>query len=38
MDTVKYSKDRFHEIKKQITQYLKKVGDNLEKVQFVPDS
>lgn len=37
-DTVKYSKDRFDEIKKEMTQYLKKVGYNPEKVQFVPVS
>ena len=37
-ESVKYSKDRFDEIKKEMTQYLKKVGYNPEKVQFVPVS
>lgn len=37
-DTVQYSKDRYDQIKKEMTQYLKRVGYNPEKVQFVPVS
>jgi len=36
--TVKYSKDRYEEIKKEVSSYLKKVGYNPEKVPFVPIS
>jgi elongation factor 1-alpha len=36
--TVKYSQDRFEEIKKEVSLYLKKVGYNPEKVPFVPIS
>eukprot|EP01001_Neometanema_parovale_P005836 NODE_2238_length_1469_cov_879.659733_g2126_i0.p1 GENE.NODE_2238_length_1469_cov_879.659733_g2126_i0~~NODE_2238_length_1469_cov_879.659733_g2126_i0.p1 ORF type:complete len:447 (-),score=155.38 NODE_2238_length_1469_cov_879.659733_g2126_i0:76-1416(-) len=36
--TVKYSKDRFEEIKKEVGTYLKKVGYNPEKVPFIPIS
>jgi len=35
---VKYSKDRYEEIKKEVSAYLKKVGYNPEKVPFVPIS
>ena len=36
--TVNWSKDRFEEIKKEMTDYLKKVGYNPEKIPFVPIS
>jgi len=36
--TVKYSKDRYDEIVKEVKGYLKKVGYNPEKVPFVPIS
>eukprot|EP00997_Jenningsia_sp_PLL12_P010124 NODE_725_length_1486_cov_28.025748_g468_i1.p1 GENE.NODE_725_length_1486_cov_28.025748_g468_i1~~NODE_725_length_1486_cov_28.025748_g468_i1.p1 ORF type:complete len:448 (+),score=160.17 NODE_725_length_1486_cov_28.025748_g468_i1:70-1413(+) len=36
--TVKYSKDRYEEIKKEVGTYLKKVGYNPDKVPFVPIS
>jgi len=36
--TVKYSGDRYEEIKKEVSLYLKKVGYNPEKVPFVPIS
>jgi len=36
--TVKYSKDRYEEIKKEVGTYLKKVGYNPEKVPFIPIS
>jgi elongation factor 1-alpha len=36
--SVNYSKDRFDEIQKEVSAYLKKVGYNVEKVQFVPIS
>eukprot|EP01011_Urceolus_sp_BLP5_P002733 TRINITY_DN2976_c0_g1_i1.p1 TRINITY_DN2976_c0_g1~~TRINITY_DN2976_c0_g1_i1.p1 ORF type:complete len:395 (+),score=113.42 TRINITY_DN2976_c0_g1_i1:148-1185(+) len=36
--TVKYSKDRYEEIKKEVSAYLKKVGYNPEKVPFIPIS
>jgi len=36
--TVNWSKDRFEEIKKEISDYLKKVGYNPEKIAFVPIS
>ena len=37
-NTVLYSQDRYNEIVKEVGTYLKKVGYNLEKVQFVPIS
>lgn len=37
-DTVQYSEDRYKEIKEQMSLYLKKIGYNPEKVQFVPIS
>jgi elongation factor 1-alpha len=36
--TVNYSQDRFEEIKKEVSSYLKKVGYNPDKVPFVPIS
>jgi len=36
--TVKYNKDRYEEIKKEVSAYLKKVGYNPEKVPFIPIS
>jgi len=36
--TVNWSKDRYEEIKKEMTDYLKKVGYNPEKIPFVPIS
>ena len=36
--TVNYQQGRFDEIKKEVQLYLKKVGYNIEKVQFVPIS
>jgi len=36
--TVNYGKDRYEEIKKEVSAYLKKVGYNPEKVLFVPIS
>jgi len=36
--TVKYSKDRYEEIKKEVSAYLKKVGYNPDKVPFIPIS
>ena len=38
MDAVKYSEERYDEIKKELSGYLKKVGYNVEKVRFVPIS
>lgn len=38
MDTAEYSEDRFNEIKKEVSAYLKKVGYNPAKIQFVPVS
>ena len=37
-DSVNYSEDRYEEIKKELSGYLKKVGYNVEKVRFVPIS
>lgn len=37
-DTVKFSEDRYNEIKDQMGLYLKKIGFNPAKVQFVPVS
>ena len=37
-ESVKYSEDRYNEIKKELSGYLKKVGYNIEKVRFVPIS
>jgi len=37
-ESVKYSEDRYDEIKKELSGYLKKVGYNIEKVRFVPIS
>ena len=36
--TVNYQQGRFEEIKKEVQLYIKKVGYNIEKVQFVPIS
>ena len=36
--SVNYSQSRFDEIKKEVSMYLKKVGYNVDKVQFVPIS
>jgi elongation factor 1-alpha len=36
--TVNWSEERFNEIKKELTEYLKKVGYNPEKIPFVPIS
>jgi elongation factor 1-alpha len=36
--SVNYSKDRYEEIMKEVSAYLKKVGYNIEKVKFVPIS
>lgn len=36
--TVNWSEERFNEIKKELTDYLKKVGYNPEKIPFVPIS
>jgi elongation factor 1-alpha len=38
MDTAKYSQERFAEITKEVSSYLKKVGYNPESVPFVPIS
>ena len=37
-DSVKYSEERYEEIKKELTGFLKKVGYNVEKIRFVPIS
>ena len=37
-ESVNYGEDRFEEIKKELSGYLKKVGYNIEKVRFVPIS
>lgn len=37
-DSVQYSKNRFEEIKQELSAYLKKIGFNPEKVRFVPIS
>ena len=37
-DSVKYSEERYEEIKKELSGYLKKVGYNVEKIRFVPIS
>jgi len=36
--TVKYAKERYEEIKKEISGFLKKVGYNPEKIPFIPIS
>jgi len=36
--TVQYNKDRYEEVKKEVSAYLKKVGYNPDKVPFVPIS
>ena len=38
MDAVQWSKDRFEEIKTEVSQFLKKIGYNPAKVPFVPIS
>ena len=38
MDTAKYSEERFMEIKKEVSSYIKKVGYNPDTVAFVPIS
>jgi len=38
MDAAKYNEARFEEIKKEVGNYLKKVGYNLKKVPFIPIS
>jgi elongation factor 1-alpha len=37
-DSVKYSEERYEEIKKELSGYLKKVGYNVDNVRFVPIS
>jgi len=37
-DSVKYSEERYEEIKKELSGFLKKVGYNVEKIRFVPIS
>lgn len=37
-ESVKYEKQRYDEIKQELTGYLKKIGYNPEKVLFVPIS
>src|SRR3989338_5550272 len=37
-DSVKYTEERYEEIKKELTGFLKKVGYNVEKIRFVPIS
>jgi elongation factor 1-alpha len=36
--SVNYSQERYEEIKKEVSSYLKKVGYNVEKIKFVPIS
>ena len=36
MDTVDFSQDRYDEIKREISEYLKKVGYNPDKINFIP--
>jgi len=36
--TVNYSEDRYEEIKKEVTDYLKKIGYNPAKIPFIPIS
>jgi len=36
--TVNYGEARFEEIKKEVSEYLKKVGYNPEKIAFIPIS
>ena len=38
MDTVKYSEERYTEIKKEVSDFLKKIGYNPEKILFIPIS
>lgn len=38
VDSVKWSQDRYNEIKREVSDYLKKVGYNPEKIQFIPMS
>lgn len=38
MDMVNFSQDRYDEIKKEISGYIKKVGYNPDKVHFIPIS
>jgi elongation factor 1-alpha len=37
-ESVSYGEERYEEIKKEVSNYLKKVGYNIEKVRFVPIS
>ena len=37
-ESVNYGEERYEEIKKEVSNYLKKVGYNIEKVRFVPIS
>ena len=36
--SVNYSQDRYTEIKKEVSDYLKKIGYNPEKIEFIPIS
>ena len=38
MDTAKYAEDRYNEIKKEVSTYLKKVGYPIAKIPFIPIS
>lgn len=38
MDTVDYSKDKYEGVKKDLSELIKQMGFNLEKVQFIPIS
>ena len=37
-ESVNYSQDRYTEIKKEVSDYLKKIGYNPEKIEFIPIS
>ena len=36
--TVNYSQERYAEIKKEVSEYLKKIGYNPDKIEFIPIS
>ena len=36
--TVNYSQERYTEIKKEVSEYLKKIGYNPDKIEFIPIS
>jgi elongation factor 1-alpha len=38
MDSIKYSEDRYNEIKKEVSGFIKRVGYNPDKIHFVPIS